>query len=533
MKTIRQFMLRPWLYLGIVVLGIALKFYHIERKFFWLDEIAAIMHTSGISDMDYYKKVPVNEVKNISFYHDLLHLNTQNYTIRSQLKGLFSMPQLAPLHHALLIFWHRIVGDDYIHYRLFNVFIFIITLPFLFLLCKTLFKSSLAGWVAISLFSVSSFFNIYTQEARYYILWAFFLILLNYLLLKGIDSKKIKWWIAYSIVGILAMYTSLLSVIMIFGHLVFVWFFKKEIRLTYSINLIIIFLAYLPWIISMIHYQKNIVGSTSWLMNHGKTYFWIPFIGQALGFSHLFTYLEDNAYYFYWFFYQIPSINELVIPFIFSVIILVFIVAAIVDVFKKMPKETKYFLVLTILPGMLFFYLYDIIRNSLVSYVWRYHTLVFTGILLIIAAYLSHKISKGKILFIFIYIGLIVISSVSILKITSNRCHHALPDCQQIIETEELFLNTDKPLLITDYTYWAGIDGFFRLTAEWDIENLDILRVWDNIDYAAEVINEKKYSAIYVVYASDKLMQDLSLQFGNRLELIKPDKRTPIWQIRY
>src|SRR4030043_1751436 len=133
MKTIRQFMLRPWLYLGIVVLGIALKFYHIERKFFWLDEIAAIMHTSGISDMDYYKKVPVNEIKNIKYYHDLLHLNTQNYTIRSQLKGLFSMPQLAPLHHALLIFWHRIVGDDYIHYRLFNVFIFIITLPFLFL----------------------------------------------------------------------------------------------------------------------------------------------------------------------------------------------------------------------------------------------------------------------------------------------------------------------------------------------------------------------------------------------------------------
>ena len=533
MKSIRQFLLRPWLYLVIVIIGISLKFYHIESKYFWYDEIETIMHTSGISDRDYYQLISVNEVKNISYYHDLLHLNTQNYTIRSQLEGLFSMPQLAPLHHALLIFWHRIAGDDYVHYRLFNVFIFIVTLPFIFLLCKALFQSNLAGWTAVSLFSVSPFFNIFTQEARYYILWAFFLIVLNYFFLNGINRKKIKWWIAYSIIGILAMYTTLLSVIMIFGHLAFIWFRKKEFRLTYSINLAIIFLAYLPWIISLFHFQKDVVGSTNWMMNPGKTTFWVPLIGQCLGLPHLFTYLEDNVNYFFWFFHKIPSINELVLSFIFSVIILAFIVTSIVYVLRKISREIKYFLVLTILPGMLFFYIYDIIRNSLVSYVWRYHTLTFIGILILVACYLSIKISKGKIFFSFIYLGLIALSSISILKITSNRCHLHMSDCQQCIDATHLFSNATHPLIVTDYTAFGGIGKFFELMAECDSENLDILRVWNDIDYAVDLIEDKEYSEIYIVYASDRILQDLSLQFGERLVLIKPGGLTPLWQIRY
>ena len=533
MKTIQQFLQKPWFYLGIVIIGIAFKFYHIENKFFWYDEIETIMHTSGISDIEYYSLVPANEVKNITFYHDLMHLNTQNYTVRSQLKGLFSMPQFAPLHHTLLIFWHRLVGDDFIHYRLFNVFIFILTLPFIFLLSKTLFQSNLSGWIAVSLFSVSPFFNVFTQEARYYILWAFLLILLNYLFLNSINKKKIKWWIAYSIVGIMAMYTSLLSGIMIFGHLIFIWFIKKEFRLKYCINLAIIILAYVPWIITMLHFRENIVNSPLWMTNPDKTTFWIPLIGQGLGFSHLFAYLEYNVFYFLWYFWEIPTTNELILSFIVSVIILVFIITSIIYVLRNTKKEVRYFLICIILPGILFFYTYDIIRNSLTSYVWRYYTLIFIGILLIVASYLSFKISKGKLIFSFIYIGLIVISSISVLKFSTNRCYLDMSDGQDCIEISHIFSSADHPLIITDYSVYAGIGKFFELISECNSENIDILRVWDNIDYAVEVIKEKKYSEIYIVHASDKLIQELALQFGEGLELIRSYEIAPLWQIRY
>jgi uncharacterized membrane protein len=125
------------------------------------------MHTSGIDGNAFEEKLPINELKNISYYHDLLSLNNQDLSIQTQLKGIWNMTNLNPLHYAILVFWHRVAGDKDVHYRYFNVLIFILTLPFLFLLAKLLFKSNMAGWLAVAIFAVSPFFQNYTFEARY------------------------------------------------------------------------------------------------------------------------------------------------------------------------------------------------------------------------------------------------------------------------------------------------------------------------------------------------------------------------------
>src|SRR5947199_8823977 len=140
------------------------------------------------------------------------------YTIKIQVSGIFSDTHLTPLHYVFLTVWHRLVGDDDIDYRYFSVFIFIITLPFLFLFAKHLFNSEIAGYITISLFAVSPFINLFAQESRYYILWTFFFILCNYLFLKAIKKPKLIWLIIYSIAAILALYTSVLSGTFILGH---------------------------------------------------------------------------------------------------------------------------------------------------------------------------------------------------------------------------------------------------------------------------------------------------------------------------
>ena len=128
---------------------------------------------------------------------------------------------------------------------------FLITLPFIFLLAKTLFQSSLAGWIACSLYTVSPYIHLYAQEARYYILWAFCTILLHYVLLKAINGNKLKWWIVYTLAGILAMYTSVFSGIILAGHAIYVWILKKETRFSFLIAVALITLCYLPWLVSM------------------------------------------------------------------------------------------------------------------------------------------------------------------------------------------------------------------------------------------------------------------------------------------
>ena len=140
MKNIQYFTKKTWLYLIILAIGVSLKFYKIDSQYFWYDEICTIMHTSGIKEQKYMEKFPEKEIRNISNYTDLIHLNKQNLTISQQLKGLSKLTNLNPLHYALLVFWHRIVGDKDLDYRLFNVFMLFLTLPFLFLLCKLFFK---------------------------------------------------------------------------------------------------------------------------------------------------------------------------------------------------------------------------------------------------------------------------------------------------------------------------------------------------------------------------------------------------------
>jgi len=298
MEWIKKFMHQPWLYLVIVLFGTSLKFYKLGYSVFWYDEVATVMHTSGNQIFD----IPENDIINIKFYNDQFHLKNQNQSIFSQLKGLFSQVNLNPLHYSFLMVWYRIAGDDIISYRLFNVFIFILTLPALFLLAKTLFKSNLAGWIIVSLYAISPYFHFHVQEARYNTLLAFLIILLHYLLLRAISHKNLKWWAAYVLMGILTLYTSVLSGLIIFGHFIYIIFFKKENRFTYSISLVIILLGYLPWIIVLINNSQEITSSLAWhstMLRHRNDF--LLFLRQCFGFTSIFSMFTSRYGYFFYF----------------------------------------------------------------------------------------------------------------------------------------------------------------------------------------------------------------------------------------
>ena len=187
--TIIEFFKKPYLYLIIILVGILLKFYGIESRFFWIDEIYTIIHTSGFQVDEFLNQIPQDEIVNITEYHEILNLNNGKHNIANQLAGLAKMPQFTPFHYVLLVFWHNIIGAEYQDYRLFSILMFIITLPLIYLLGNRLFKSKLAGLISTSFYAVSPFFHIYAQEARYYILWFMFMVLINLLFLIAIEKN--------------------------------------------------------------------------------------------------------------------------------------------------------------------------------------------------------------------------------------------------------------------------------------------------------------------------------------------------------
>ena len=525
MKTIQQFMRRPWLYLFIVLISVSLKFYRLDYKLFWYDEICVIAHTSG--GKIFYS--PVNEIKNISFYTDQLHLKNLETTIDSQLRGLFSHANLSLMHYPLLMIWYRIVGDDLIHYRLFSVFIFLITLPFLFLLAKTMFKSNLAGWIIISIYSISPFFHQFAQEARYYILWAFFIIVFHFLFLKAIQHQKLKWFIIYSVIGIMAMYTSLLSGFVIFGHLLYIWILNKNLRLKYCIVLVAIFLFYSPWIHSIIINKIEIKYSLDWHKLNYDLPLWGPLIGQLLGFVRAFVFYKD--YTLFW-----ENIFEkysfLFLEFAFDFLILTFIIIAFIFLVKKSKKENAYFLILMIAPGFLFFYISDIARNGWTSIWWRYHIFNIICVILVITNILNKKIEQGKLFYSTIYIGLVIIGLVSILTISNRRYWYLGGDWQQVfIEDARLFSNSTQPLVVTDFKPWMGLNWAMVVFGDCDSDSIDILRGSAIDDNLKERIPMENYSDIYVFQATDELVENLKLQFGERMDSLEIKGISPMWKI--
>lgn len=530
-KIIRQIMLRPWLYVIIVIIGISSKFYNLDHKLFWFDEVSTVQHTSGISDRHFPDLVPVDEIKNISFYHDLYHLKKQHYTIGSQLKGLFSSTQLTPLHYSFLIFWYRIVGDDFIDYRLFSVFIFILTLPFLFLLAKKLFDSELAGWIVVSLYSISPFIHLFAQEARYYILWSFFLIVLHYFLLLAIQYRKKRWWIAYVIMAILAMYTSPFTGVIIFGHLVYVWFFEKDLRRPYAISLLFIILCYIPWIVSMYLNRSEIVSAMSWHSRNFHVDFIFPLMGQMFYFISIFFFKID---YHNLSFTTPPDFTPgMIVAFMLNFLVLILLIISFVYLFKKSGKKITWFLVLIILPGVLLFYSLDIAQDSITSWWWRYLIFNAAGIILVMTFLLFKKIERGNLFYSGVFIGLIFIGVLSILTISKTRHWFLGGNVQQqvYIEDANFISKSPKPLLITDYSYRLGMVDFSVVMNECKSENVDILRVFPDIKEVEKIISDKKYSDIYVVHASPTLVQNLKSQFKEKMDSLEIKGISPIWKI--
>jgi uncharacterized membrane protein len=528
LAAIKDFLKRPYLYIIIILIGTSFKFYQIDNRLFWEDEISTILHTSGIPLSQYANLIPKNEISSSKIYNDLLHLNTQDYTICQQIKGLFSDTHLTPFHYVPLMIWHRLVGDDAMDYRLFSIFTFIITLPVLFLLAKQLFQSELMAWITISLYSVSPTFHLFAQESRYYILWAFFIILSHYLFLKSLKHNQLKWWIVYTIIGILSLYTSVISGIVIFGHLVYLLVFKKKLWLHFGISVFIMLLFYSPWIYSMITNRNEIIQAMSWQIN--KDYSINPLILlilQIMGTTQIFAYIVDWSQYT-----GGPTgfVDPMMgVSFLLMILMLIFLVISLIYLFRKSSREVKYFLLIMILPSMIFYYTVDLIRNSWLSAMWRYQMISLSGILLMMANYLGDKIKNDKIIHLLLFVGFILTGLFSINVLSHNRCWMTRNDCTEDLSDAQLLTRSSHTLVITDFV--KHFNNFMVVLNECNSDNIDVLYASPDINSVEEKLIGKEYSDIFVFHASNELIHNLRNQFGSKMDSLETSHIAPIWRV--
>ena len=339
--------------------------------------------------------IPENEIINIGYYKNLLRLNEHDLTIGGQLKNQFNTMNLNPLHYALLVFWHRIAGDEPVHYRYFGLFMFLLTLPFVYLLAKKLIDFELSGWIAVSLFSVFTYFNYFTHEARYFMLCIFLIISCSYFLLEASDRNQLKWWLGYVVTGIMALYSSAILCFLIFGHCLYIFLFRKNIIPSLLISISIIFLVYLPWLIFIINSYAEVSGAMAWhkslKMNlNAFELIFMQFLMMSRGLVSLidgFSWLLNEG--------TVKHLNTLL-----NALIAILIIGAIFYAKIKMKRESFYFLLFMLLPSFLFFLITDLIRGAGTSLIGRYHYINFVAILFFLTFFFTRKVSNKKLMFL-------------------------------------------------------------------------------------------------------------------------------------
>lgn len=526
---------KPWIYIIITILGVSLKFYQLNYKIFWEDEIYTVQHVIGAHNILDIGPNKENEIVDLSYYRDLLKHDNHDYSIRKELSAQFKTMNLNPLHYALLSFWYRLTGDEILHYRLFSVFIFILTLPFLFFLARKLFQSNLVAWITTSLYSVSPFIHAFAQEARYYILWAFVLVVLHLFLVYALDKKKLRWWAGYALAGILALYCSVLSGLILFEHLLFILILYRKEFWKFAGSGVVMLLAYLPWLLFILNGQQEVVSALSWHKMPDKMPFWAPALGITLGYIRAFSFYKEYTLYWDDVFGNITP--DMMLETFINLCVLAFLVLSLVKIRTFMKKESWMFLLLIFIPGFLLFYFLDIFRNAVTSIWWRYHIFAIIPVILIASSYFVGRIHKQKSATALVYTGLVAISLISVLTISRQKFWYLGGEwVLEYVENAELISSSEKALVITDFTRadnpWTGPTLTMQVLLNCSSDQVEVLRIGKDVPDLCSLLPEGKYADIYLLYPSSGLEKELSRQFGERMQMLEGRRGPPTWVIR-
>ena len=256
---------KSWLFLTIIILclGIFFRLAYLGEKIYWVDEVSTSMRVNG-----YYKQEVIAQLSRQSI---ITVADLQKYQKVSPdknwsdtLKALKTSPEHAPLYFMLASFWVKFWGNSIITVRSLSVVFSLISLFCIYWLSQELFNSNYAAIISVLLMAISPFYVAYAQEARPYSLWTVTILISSIMLLKA--TKRNNWfnWFFYSISLTISFYTSLLSILVILGQLLYVLWEKTKIKQT-LIAITIAVITFIPWLLVIFNHWQRLEENTTWI----------------------------------------------------------------------------------------------------------------------------------------------------------------------------------------------------------------------------------------------------------------------------
>ncbi|MFQ5885684.1 MAG: glycosyltransferase family 39 protein [Anaerolineae bacterium] len=189
----------------ILILGAFLRLYHLDSKSLWYDEIV----TAVISDKD-------NDLATVLGY---ALRRIQNVEL-----GQISLkaPARPPLYFVIAHLFLQFGSSDFLM-RLPAALLGILGIAAIYLVGTILFGKR-EGVLSAFLLSISAFHIRYSQDARYYSLFALLSLISLYFFYRGVRSDNWKWWAGFAASTLLNLYAHHFALFILLAQGIFVGF---------------------------------------------------------------------------------------------------------------------------------------------------------------------------------------------------------------------------------------------------------------------------------------------------------------------
>lgn len=223
--------------IGLLVLGIFFRFFNLDHKLYWGDEVFTSLRISGYSAPEV-----VQEIYNGD---RLTPVDLQRYQHPQPERGwddtlhaLMGSPEHTPLYYVMARLWvqgtetpqsttpevfRQQVQGAIAWIRGLSGLTSLLVFPTLYWLCLELFGRTQVAWAAIALVAISPFHVLYAQEARAYSLYILTTLLSCAALLRAMRRPSLESWFTYAIAATLGLYSFLFSGLVLAGQGLYAW----------------------------------------------------------------------------------------------------------------------------------------------------------------------------------------------------------------------------------------------------------------------------------------------------------------------
>ena len=506
----------------ILGLGIFFRFYNIDKKIFWHDEIYTQLHVAGYRSQEWKQALFTGKIISIQDMHKYLHLDPQRGLSDTILTLATNDPHHPPLYYMIARYWAMAFGDSTTTYRLLSAFLSVLAFPAIYWLSLELFGSPIIGWISVAVIASSPFAVLYAQEAREYALWTVIILLLNWSLLRAmrltrdtgcLKQKKVVSWGIYSILTALSLYTSMSTSLIMASQALYV-FIAEKLRLTktviaYLISATISLILFLPWILVFRANFETFSNSTAW----SRT----TIVSPAVLFQSLGLNLSRAFIDFGWEYEQ-----PLTYIIVFAVIALLFY--SFYWLCRTSPLRVSAFILTAILVPIAMLFFPDLLLGGVRSLSARYFTPVFLAIYLSLSYLIATRLLSSKfgsvIVAILISLSLISCAVNSQLDTSWTKViSYSLPQVARII-------NQSSSPLVVGYENSYNPGNLFALSYLLKPEaKLQLLS--DQKEYAITT----GFSDIYLLSPSDKFRENLEKEKAVKVNWVFGDIHLWLWKI--